>query len=175
VNLKWNASLPRFEAEFSDFHGDLAAVKAAGFKTDGRPDWIWYSYKAEPLNKLRENRPASGLTITTDAKQQFAALHAVELNNAKVRAEFAEHTKALKKKIKEETHEGMTLVVVPPKGYIEASDLPPFTPVCTQFNPPDKPSAVCIICGDPVYFYEKQDPPTCLYCEKIVLDNSDGI
>ena len=175
MNLKWNASLSRFEAEFSDFHGDLAAVKAAGFKTDGRPDWIWYTYKAEPLNKLRETRPVSGLTITPDAKQQFAVLYAVEERNAKTKAELAEHTKALKKKIKEETHEGTTLVIVPAKGYIEASDLPPFTPICTQFNPPNKPSTVCIICGDPVWFYERQNPPVCLWCEIKVLDNSDGI
>ena len=176
MNLKWNAACQYFEAEFSsDFQGDLAAVKAAGFKTDGPPEWKWYTYKAGPLSKLRENRPTSGLTISPEAKAQFVSLWAMEERNAKTKAELAEHTKALKKKIKEETHEGTTPVIVPAKGYIEASDLPPFTPVCTQFTPPNKPSTVCIICGDPVYFYEKQDPPTCLYCEKIVLDNSDVI
>lgn len=172
MNLRWNGSLRCFEAEFSsDFQGDLAAVKAAGFKTDGPPNWVWYSNKAEPLNKLRESRPASGLTINPDAKEQFAALHAVELNNAKVKAELAGHKKALKKKLKTEEVQVTHAVHIPPKGYIEASDLPPVESLCKQFIPPDKPTTLCIICADPVYFYEQQNPPTCLWCSKIVLDN----
>jgi hypothetical protein len=176
MNLNWNAARQYFEAEFSsDFQGDLAAVKAVGFKTSGPPSWVWYSIKAEPLNKLRENRPASGLTITAEAKAQFAALHALEVSNAKVKAELAEHTKALKKKLKAEEEQVTHAVHIPPKGYIGTSDLPPLLSVCKQFIPPDKPTTLCIICADPIYFYEKQDPPTCLWCEKIVLDNSTEV
>lgn len=172
MNLRWNGTLRCFEAEFSsDFQGDLAAVKAAGFRTDGPPDWVWSTTKAEPLNKLRETRPASGLTINSDAKQQFAALHAVELNNAKVKAELAVHKKTLKKKLKVEEVQVTHAVHIPPKGYIDASDLAPAQSLCKPFTPSNPPSTVCIICGDPIYFYEKQTPPTCLWCEKIVLDN----
>jgi len=35
------------------------------------------------------------------------------------------------------------------------------------FVPPAPPSILCVVCKSPVYFYEKQDPPTCLWCEKM--------
>jgi hypothetical protein len=173
MNLRWNVSLSRFEAEFADFQSDLAAVKAAGFKTDGPPEWIWHTSKAGPLTKLRLERPASGLTISPDARLQYTSLATVEENNARVKAELAGHTKALKKKLKVEVEQVTNAVHIPPKGYIDASDLLPYVSVCKPSNPsPNKSSAACIICGDPVWFFEKQDPPTCLWCEKIVLDNS---
>jgi hypothetical protein len=173
VNLRWNGSLRRWEAEFStDFNGDLAVVKAAGFKTDGAPEWIWYTYKAKPLTTLKDNRPASGLTITPEAREQYTSLWALEQKNAELKAQLTEHNKALKKKLKIEEQEGKA-TPIPEKGYIDASDLPPQPPHIRLYTPPPPPKTKCIICGDPVYFYEKQDPPTCLWCEKIVLDN-DG-
>jgi hypothetical protein len=172
MNLRWNVSLSRFEAEFADFQGDFAAVKAAGFKTDGPPEWIWHTSKAGPLTKLRLERPASGLTISPDAKLQYTSLWAVESNNARVKAELAGHTKALKKKLKVEVEQVTNAVHIPAKGYLDASDIPPVPSILKQFIPPDRPTTLCIVCADPVYFYEKQDPPTCLWCEKIVLDNS---
>jgi hypothetical protein len=174
MNLRWNPTFRRFEAEFTDFQGDLEAVKAAGFKTDGPPEWVWYSYKASPLTKLRENRPASGLTITTEAKEQYAPLAAVEANNEKVKAEFAKHKKVLAKKLKEEKEEGKA-TPIPEKGYIDASDLPPMPPSNQKYNPPPCPKLRCFVCDSPVYFYEKQDPPTCLWCEIKVLDNSTEV
>lgn len=170
MNLRWNNTDSRFEAEFSaDFQGDLNATKNAGFKTTGPPGWVWYSIKAEPLNKLRENRPASGLTITPDAKQQFAALRVVELNNAKVKAELAEHTKALKKKLKVESDQVTLAIHIPPKGYIDATDLPLYVPPASTLPKPiPLTGPACIICGDILAFYEKL---ACLWCSKIVLDN----
>lgn len=174
MNLRWNGTFHRFEAEFSsDFHGDLAAVKAAGFKTDGAPEWIWYTYKAGSLTNLRMKRPASGLTITPDAREQYTSLSTVEERNAKLKAELAEHNKALKKKLKIEEQEG-NAIKIPEKGYIDASDLPPMPPFAQprpQVNP-NSNAPKCIICASSIYFYEKQDPPTCLWCEKIVLDNA---
>jgi hypothetical protein len=183
VNLRWNPTQRRFEAEFEEFQGDLAAVKAAGFKTDGAPEWIWYTYKAGPLGKLRENRPPSGLTITPEAKEQFASLWAVEQKNAELKAQLAEHTKALKKKLKIEEQDAKASAGPQMKmcaeGYmcLSAEDLPPKPPFVQprpQGNPnPDAPR--CVICKTSVYFYEKQDPPTCLWCEKIVLDNASEV
>jgi hypothetical protein len=173
MNLRWNGSLRRFEAEFVDFQGDLSAVKAAGFKTDGPPEWIWYSYKVGPLIKLRGNRPLSGLTITAEAKEQYVSLAALEESNSKVKAELAAHQKEQKKKLKAEI--GTALLVIPEKGYIEASDLPLMPKSESAFVPPTPPATRCIVCLDPVYFFELQNPPTCLWCEKIVLDNSGEV
>src|SRR5271166_1580008 len=167
MNLRWNSTLSRFEAEFSDFQGDLAAVKAAGFRTDGAPQWIWYSYKAGSLAKLK-GRP--GLTISPDARAQFNALWAVEERNAKVKAELAEHKKVLKKKLKIEEQEA-NAIEIPEKGYIDASDLPLVTLSKDAFVPPPPPETRCIICQDPVYLYENTEIPACLWCSKIVLDS----
>jgi hypothetical protein len=166
VNLRWNTDLRRFEAEFSqDFNGDLAAVKATGFKTDGAPAWVWYSYKAEPLLKLQQNRPASGLTITPEARVQYSSLQEVEQRNEVTKAKLAEHKKALKKTLKIAEQEG-NAIKVPEKGYIDASDLPPTPLLAHKFAPPSPPKKTCLNCGDPVYFYEMQEPyPLCLWCE----------
>ena len=169
MNLRWNSELRRFEAEFEEFNGDLQAVKSAGFKTDGAPQWIWYTYKAGPLGKLREARPSSGLTISQEAREQFTILWAVEQKNAEMKAQLAEHNKTLKKKLKIEEQEGNALVI-PEKGYLDASDYPLMPPHPTAYIPPPPPTTKCIVCAVPVYFYEKQDPPTCLWCETTVLD-----
>lgn len=175
MNLRWNISLRRFEAEFSsDFNGDLAAVKGAGFKTDGAPQWVWHTSKAGPLTKLREVRPASGLTITPEARSQYTPLAEMEAKNAKIKAEAASHNKVQKKKLKV-AEQIANAIVIPAKGYIDASDLPPMPPSCYKYTPPPRPETTCIICLAPVYFYEKQNPPTCLYCEKFVLDISDQV
>lgn len=175
MNFNWNSELGRFEAEFStDFNGDLAAVKMAGFKTDGAPQWVWYTFKAGPLTKLRENRPASGLTISPEARKQFTALWTLEEKNAKLKAELAAHNKALKKKLKIEEQQG-NAIVIPEKGYIDASDLPPASPYLSTYTPPPPPETKCIVCQDPVYFYEQLNPPACLWCLKIVLDKRDEV
>jgi hypothetical protein len=174
MNLRWSGTFRRFEAEFStDFHGDLAAVKAAGFKTDGAPEWIWYSYKAAPLVKLRESRPASGLTITPEAREQFTALAAVEAKNAEMKAQLAAHNKTLKKKLKLEKEEG-NAIKIPEKGYIDASDLPPMPPrENVKVAPWTGPT--CVICKAPLLPFELQDPKVCLWCERIVLDNATEV
>lgn len=173
MNLRWNG---RFEAEFSsDFQGDLAAVKAAGFKSDtSTGTWVWWTAKASVLAKLREKRPASGLTITADAKANYAPLAELEARNAKIKAEVAQQNKSQKKKRKIEVQIS-NAVVMPEKGYIEASDLPPMPPNPKKYVPPPPPDTLCIICGAPVYFYELQSPPTCLWDEKLVLDFSNEV
>ena len=166
MNLRWNPDLYRWEAEFSsDFQADLAAVKAAGFKTDGPPAWVWYSKKAEPLAKLKGT---PGLTITKEARERFEALHRLEEKNKAVKAEAAAYKKTLEK-------EGALVeCVIPEKGYIDASDLPPIPPL-EKFIPPPPPSEKCFICESPVYSYEYEGRPTCMWCQKIVLDENEKV
>ena len=173
MNLRWNPSYQRWEAEFNDFANDLAAAKAAGFKTEGAPGWVWYATKAAQLTKLKANRPPQ-LTITPEAREQYNALAAMEEANAKIKAEAKKHETA-QKKIQKEKKQDENAWVIPSKGYIDASDLPPISPSATKYTPPPPPTTLCIICGDPIYSYELQSPPTCLWCEKIVLDNSTEV
>jgi hypothetical protein len=163
----------RFEAEFSDFGGDLAAVKACGFKTDGPPMWVWYTQKVTVINKLRENRPASGLTITPDAKAHYTTMAVSEEANAKVKAQAAQIRKEQQKVLKEA--EEKSELIIPEKGYIGAEDLPLMPLSEKHYVPPPPPETLCIVCQTPVYFYELQNPPTCLWCEINVLDNSSEI
>ena len=173
MNLRWNGTLRRFEAEFSaDFQGDLAAVKAAGFKTNGAPGWIWHTSKAGPLTKLRTLR-AGLLTISPEARAQYILLAAMDEKNAIVKAQLQKVTKERKKK--EKINAPSTEMIVPEKGYIDASDLPPLSCLVQPYIPPPPPETKCIICGVPVYFYELQNPPVCLWDEKIVLDKSDFV
>lgn len=183
MNIIYNAAYGRFEAQFStDFNGDLAAVKGAGFKCDGPPSWIWWTVKLAALNKLRENKPISGLTINESAFQQYTHLSAMEAKNEEARAKFApikeEQKKAKKQRKREEQVERVYhKVVIPPKpgelyDFIGAEDLPPMPPRKTPERPPWT-GPRCAYCRQPVYVYEKQEPiPTCLFCEKM-LDN-DG-
>lgn len=171
MNLNWNGTYNRFEAEFSaDFQGDLAAVKAAGFKTEGPPGWVWHSYKAEPLTKLRENRPQSGLTITPEAREQFTALVTVEAKNAEMKAQLAAHNKELKKKLKIEEQEGKAFII-PAKGYIDASDLSPCEIKYTPYVRLPWTGPLCSICSAPLLPFELHDPNICMYCEKTVIDD----
>jgi hypothetical protein len=178
MNLRWNPNLRRFEVEFHNFTEEQPLVKAAGFKTDGAPEWVWYSYKSEALTKLRENRP-SILNINQDARTEYAALKVVEDLNAATKAQFAEHKKALKKKLKEDKQDaarpgefmdeelGFICLKVEPKPFKRLS----------EYIPPPPPETTCFICSTPVYSYEygETQNPSCLWCRKIVLDNTEEV
>lgn len=182
MNLRWNGSFRRFEAEFSgDFQGDLAAVKSAGFKTDGAPEWVWYTYKAGPLSKLREHRPASGLTISSEAREQFTSLWAVEEKNAKLKAELAAHNKELKKKLKVADLDAKAALGPKMKmceeGFlcISKEDLPVLTVVYTPFTAPVWDGPRCSICKSQLLPFELHNPDVCMWCQKIVLDNQTEV
>lgn len=182
MNIVYNSADGRFEAQFStDFNGDLAAVKGAGFKCDGPPTWIWWTVKLASLNKLRENKPISGLTINESAFQQYQTLSEMEAKNEAARAVFApvkeEQKKAKKQRKREEVIERTyTKLVIPPKpgefyDFIGVEDLPPMESKWKALERPPWTGPVCAYCNQPVYLYEKQEPiPTCLFCEKM-LDN----
>ena len=185
MNISWHPTERVFIAEFSsDFQGDLAAVKEAGFKPLGvPPPWIWFAPSIKALNKLREKRPASGLTITPEALEVYKPLAEVEARNDAVKAQLAEQKKELKKKLQKEQKESAKCDWLPiGKEYLDKEDLPPIATFNRVYAPPPPPDLRCHICNQPVYIeYEKTVPPTCLWCEtqldlaqtsKIKLDNA---
>ena len=173
MNIRYNQILRRFEAEFSaDFGGDLAAVKVAGFHTDGPPAWAWWTDKIKVLNSLREHKPESGLTINQDAWEVYESLTKMDTKNTEVKQQFAEAKKKAKKEQAVEEQEKIADPFIIPEGkiWLGPEDFPPKLPYISVLpSPPPHPFLRCSNCGEPVYFYEKQNPPTCLLCEiKIV-------
>lgn len=179
MNLKWNPDFRQFEVEFHNFADEQPRVKTAGFKTNGPPEWLWYSIKSEPLTKLRENRPTI-LNINADARTEYLRLKEVEDRNAATKAALKDHTKELKKKLKLDKQDatkpgeyldpevGFVCLKVLDKLKIENPD---------KFVRPKPPTIVCFICGTPVYFYEygEGQHPSCLWCQKLVLDFTNDI
>lgn len=162
MRLTWNPKEYCFEAEFQDFQNDLAAVKAAGFKTTGPPDWKWFTFKPAVLEKLRKNRPPSGLTIMQDALDQFTRLRKEDADRIALLAELKKSKKAVKKpeaKL-EPLLEGQEF------GYNCVEDVK--TTFRIGYVAPEWTGLSCHICAGPVYMYEKQEPPTCLWCEKVL-------
>jgi len=177
--IRYNSGWNRFEAQFStDFHGDLAAVKAAGFKTDGPPAWVWYTAKVPVLQKLRENKPPSGLEITEEAYAVYAPMAERYEKNLAVKKEAAVLVKKAKKEQK--LDEEQPPVIIPHKpgelfDYIGQADMPYKESVAKPLIIHKLDGPPCISCGDPIAFYEQQNPPLCLWCElhpKNALDTS---
>lgn len=177
MNIRYNQTLRRFEAEFSaDFGGDLTAVKAAGFRTDGPPVWIWWTDKIKILNGLREHKPESGLTINQDAWEVYESLAKMDAKNVEVKQQFAEVKKKVKKEQTQEEQEKIAEPFIIPEGKLwlgleDFSPKPPFISVLPA--PPPHPTLLCHICHEPVFFYEKQNPPTCLWCETQTFGKKD--
>ena len=183
MNIIYNQSLGRFEAVFStDFAGDYNAVKAAKFKCDGPPGWVWWTKKIAALNGLRENRPASGLMITDEAFEWYTNLVKMEESNAKILADakpvLEEEKKAKKQRRKQHVEEQTYHVIsIPEKpgedfDHIGPGDLPPMPPRQNAYIRPDHPGPWCMFCGEPLYSYERND--LCLYCEK-TLDRNEKV
>lgn len=175
MNLRWNTDLRRFEVEFHDFASEQPLVKAVGFKTDGPPAWVWYSYKSEPLTKLRENKP-SVLTISADARSEYNRLHVVEQRNAEIKAQMQTATKELKKKLKTEKQDAAKPdeYLDPETGIIcqKIAPKPPIRVESLANLKKDPPAEKCVICGDGLYDYEYplSGPKACFWCQKVVLD-----
>ena len=165
MRIIWNAEEQKFQAEFASNHwrDDMEAAKAAGFKTSGPPAWLWTTSKASVLNKLRKNRPVSGLTLTEVALEKFKFRDKQDTAKTELKKAFQAASKATKKASLDPRISGLTTMKVPARGYIIASDLPPYTPVYTPFIRPAPPEELCLICDEPIYFYEHV---VCLWCEK---------
>jgi len=164
MNLRYANS--RFEAEFSqDFQGDLAAVKNAGFKYDSSTGYpVWHTIKMPVLLKLRENRPASGITINPDAQEIFKLWLGAHEKNAEIKAAARQLDKERKKAAKDAAKEDEAIDCFGDKESIGPEDLPPMPERESAFKRPDPPKERCMICDDPLYFYEL--PDICIWCEK---------
>jgi len=165
-NMQIIYSNGRFEARFSqDFQGDLDAVKAAGFKADTSSGaWVWHTAKIPVLEKLREKRPASGISIDNDTFAKYKELSEQFRVNDEIKQAAKKLDKDRKKIEKHQAQEQATADVFGDKMYITKEDLPPMPPSINPFVRPEPPKELCFICQDPLYFYEL--PDICLWCEK---------
>ena len=173
MRIIWDPTEYRFLAELTPgelWREDMESVKAAGFKTTGPPSWQWYCFKAKPLNKLRENRPKSGLVLTELALEKYKQINDREEQKAALKKEFQQADKAAKKASKDSEISGTTELIIPEgKIWISREDLPPGKPFVWTYVRPEPPKELCMICDSPLYsIYEH--PLICLWCEK-ELDN----
>lgn len=155
-----------FIAEFTPgelWADDQQKALAAGFKTTGPPTWIWNTSKVSVLNKLRKDRPKSGLIITELALQKYKQLNereearkAIKKQFEKIKKEAAQpHASDYETYLDEET--GITCILVQPCASKYQSEV----------KVRQVPHEICFVCEGPVYLYEKTYPtPICLYCEK---------
>lgn len=164
MRIIWDSNFKQFEAQLSSgeyWASDQQAVKAAGFKTEGPPDWKWLTHRARPLTILRDSKPQSGLTITSEALQNYNRLKAAEDANLAVKAALKAHRKELGKV--EDPTKGFKMVMGP-EGFLIAEVEPGDTEI-TNF-PPLTPPSKCSVCQATVYSFERQEPtPLCLDCE----------
>lgn len=177
MRISWNPEQSVFQAEFSQEHwsADLESVKAAGFRTFGAPEWIWYAPPPgiKALNFLREKKPESGLAITELALEKYKNLKEQYDKKEEIKAALKEAKKAAKKqfeKAAQEEENRIALECMPEKGYLDASDFPPFPfPETHKYVSPEYPSVPCFICGCKVYLdsiFKTEPLPICLWCEK---------
>lgn len=161
MNIHWDQIGRRFVAEFTDFGGDQPAVKIAGFRTDGAPGWIWWTAKAEVIDKLRKNRPPSGLQITDEALAEYKRLSDILTKNKETKKLFEKAKKAAKP-IVSWIREG--------EIWLSKEDLPPYESPKNLFIPQHKAALVsdtrCALCGEPTY-EPIELPYICLWCEKV--------
>ena len=170
MRIIWSDIEQAFQAELTpgdQWRADMEAAKDAGFKTQGPPQWTWQTQKASVLNKLRKNRPASGLTLTEVALQHYKSISEKEEKKAEIKKAFETAKKAADKVSDDPKISGLTPMLIPAgKDWISKEDLPPFIPKVKPFIFGPLPNLTCFICEDLVYFYERTYPtPVCLWCE----------
>jgi hypothetical protein len=194
VHITWNENEKRFEAQFArgdNWHTEQAIASDAGFRSDGPPAWIWRTATAAALTKLKESRASlSGLSITREALDAYNRLLEVEKKNEELKAYAKEQKKKLKKdqehaKIEaqqdaeddgeiEPEYEPSHYHEIPEywlgKSEITRADLP--ASVMARLDKHESipqrravPTGSCVQCSSSIYFYEQQNPPTCLFCE----------
>jgi hypothetical protein len=156
MKIAWNETQNHFRIEIT--FQDIEVVKAAGFKTTGPPNWEWYTTKIAPLAYLKKNKIQ--VTITELALQKYKILSEQEEQKQAIRKQY----KQARKQADKDRGVGTIELVIPEKGYIDISDLPPKPLLYTPFVRPPAPEVYCLVCGDPLYQYDYED--ICIWCAK---------
>ena len=169
MRIVWDDQDNRFLAELTpgeQWRDDKDSIQAAGFQTDGPPSWIWFTRKASVLIKLRDSKPKTGITLTEVALEYFKQLHQKEEQKSALKKQFKDAQKKAKKESKDPEISGLVELVIPEKGYIDASDL---APIESKWKSPmfSKPDVFCIVCGDPLYLPFPDYPDICIWCDKV--------
>lgn len=141
----------------------MEAVKEAGFKTQGPPLWLWCTKKVSVINKLKDNKPKSGLSLSALAFEKYKPLNEDEQKKLELKKEYKKLKRTAEKNSLDSSISHMVELVIPEKGYLDASDYPPSTwkPAfeITRMASTDR----CLACDDPLAFFEKT---VCIWCLK---------
>jgi hypothetical protein len=164
VRIVWNSQFKQFEAQINgDFKTEQEAIKEAGFRGEGPPEWKWVAFRAAVLTKLKESK--LNLTITTEALEHYNRLKAQDDANKAV----LDQLKEAKKKLKKEEKQTASLEEYRPDelehGEFSYVKIAPGEPILNKYIRPKPPLTLCSICQTPVYYYECQEPLLCLDCE----------
>ena len=173
--ITYNSTNNRFELQLqsgASWNAEMELAKATGFKCDGPPSWTWATLRATVVNKLKQNRPMV-LEITPQALEEFNKQLPQELENDKIKEQVKALKKEQSKREKRERHVAELVTNIPEyfrgKDEIGREDLPQdVIDRCnkkTEFIIPIAPILKCQYCHESVYYYEIQDPPTCMWCE----------
>ena len=158
----------RFQAELTpgeNWRNDLDCVKSAKFITDGAESgWIWYTTRVVPIDKLKKDRPLSGLVLTELAFKKYTELSRKQQEKEELKKQFKKEQKKANKKAKESEVElptyvdeetGITCILVSPPAErfksmypkVDYSKLPKCM-ICEEpLFPPFDGNLVCGWCG----------------------------
>jgi hypothetical protein len=172
MNIRYNAMLGRFETESLN-SAETGILKAAGFKTEGPPSWVWHTSKVPVIQKIRANKPASGLTIDDDARAMYLNMEENFNKNAAIKAEARKISQAQKKEAKlttkalPESPDDCPMDGTLPPCIFAGKELKPLVEFKSPFTPTTHPGPWCVSCQAPVYFYEMLAPwALCIWCER---------
>jgi hypothetical protein len=163
MRILWNEQENWFQAELglNEFwKDDMELVRSVGFKTTGPPQWIWHTSKASILNKLRDRKPKSGLTITETALQKYNRLNEHEQTKLAVKKQFEQAKKIAAQEIDSSNWKDF---IDEETGIVCKQVAPAAGEFKWKYTPPKPPQIYCFMCGDPLYYYEL--PDVCIYCE----------
>ena len=156
MRITWNPLESRFEGEEISVPSDIPFVRSAKWRTDGPPQWIWWCLKASQTGRPSRRRNhhlvcESRLPLL----EKFKELKEIEDKNAAVMAELKAARKAQKKEVRLEEVDSDFVTYGGQDGESRIWSKPVVPP----------PDLLCHVCLTPVYFYEIQNPPTCLEWE----------
>lgn len=148
MRIIWSDAHKRFELENCTYD-EREFPGTAGWKFDGDTR-SWWTMLPATVIALRGQKPPSGLSITQSAF-------------GRITDQLDAPAKKARKAKKEPAQRGSKMARTIPEGLI--------VPPIPRFARPKPPELCCRICSEPVYFYETQNPPTCLWCEQQEVTN----